>query len=553
MSPRTKREKIFLAVGILCVVLALGFFLKPYLFNGKKEKELPNKKAAVLQPEKTETPAESAKNILPEETSSEQNADAPESSPESQTALEGASPEATPLDASSETKTLSPATGTTQSNTLPVFLDFASSPISAEVTFQGKILGRTPLRINLELEPDKTYTATADFVLPEIKEQFTQDLEFTVSKDKSVIPLLFRGPIGMIRVDNLPRDVQFYLEGSFDYDRFNQRSAKLDEIVLQKPIYVPYGNYIIELRRARRLSESSETFVQDIIYRREVKLQTENPSYVMAVSDEDLSVFPAAIRSFPENADVFVDGSKVGVTPYNGMLPLGEHQMTLRKEGYFEHTEALKVDINTPYATEVKLKTSLSGAHINNAKAALSRKMYQQAVNELAEALASTPSSSEEGLAQYMLGKAYLGTGDLERALGYFEKAKTDEGNRYPAMLGIVNVYAIQGKTNESLPLLVEVMLKAQDETVKQEANDLFQKISPFKSVLYIHSEPEGAKVVVNDKSVAQQTPVILHELPLGNYRIRIEQEGYLPTDLNLNLTVNEFNPVVVKLKPIPQ
>lgn len=252
--------------------------------------------------------------------------------------------------------------------------------------------------------------------------------------------------------------------------------------------------------------------MQDIIYRREVKLQTENPSYVMAVTDEDLSVFPASIRSFPENADVFIDGNKVGVTPYNGMLPLGEHQMTLRKEGYFEHTEALKVDINTPYATEVKMKTSLSGAHINNAKAALGRKMYQQAINELAEALASTPSSSEEGLAQYMLGKAYLGNGDLERALGYFEKAKTSEGNRYPAMLGIVNVYAIQGKTNEALPLLVEVMLKAQEEAVKQEANDLFQKISPFKSVLYIHSEPEGAKVVVN-----------------------------------------EFNPVVVKLKPIPQ
>ncbi|MFA5187218.1 MAG: PEGA domain-containing protein, partial [Patescibacteria group bacterium] len=69
----------------------------------------------------------------------------------------------------------------------------------------------------------------------------------------------------------------------------------------------------------------------------------------------------------------------------------------------------------------------------------------------------------------------------------------------------------------------------------------------------YVYSDPSGATVTVNDKPVAQQTPVILHDLPLGSYRIRIEKAGYLPTDLSLSMSVNEFNPVIVKLKPIPQ
>ncbi|PIU54979.1 MAG: PEGA domain-containing protein, partial [Deltaproteobacteria bacterium CG07_land_8_20_14_0_80_38_7] len=42
-------------------------------------------------------------------------------------------------------------------------------------------------------------------------------------------------------------------------------------------------------------------------------------------------------------------------------------------------------------------------------------------------------------------------------------------------------------------------------------------------------------------------------DLPLGTYRLRFEKPGYEPMELNLTLSVNEFNPVVVKLKPIPQ
>lgn len=435
--------------------------------------------------------------------------------------------------------------------TIPVFLDFASSPLPAKVSFQDKEVGTTPLRVNVELPPGVPQQAQATFSMPEINQQYVQKFDFTVKKDESVVPILFRAPIGMLKVMDLPRDAQFYLEGKFSYDKFQEQTAKLGEIILQKPIYVPFGSYILELRRARQLGQSSPTFVTDIVFRREFTIAEDNPTYQLEVKDDDLKIFPVKIKSDPQGADVFIDGKVVGKTPFEGTFPLGEHKLTLRKEGYFEHAEDLKVDINTPFVGDVKLKTSVAGAHINNARQAMNRQMYQEGINELAEALNSGPAPIEVALANVMLGMCYLRLNDVPRAMGYFEQAKGTETQRSQAMLGLATGYAIQNRLDQALPLLVEVMLRATDEETKRGAHELFQKISPFRSVLYVYSEPPGATVIVNDKPVAQPTPVILHELPLGSYRLRIEKAGYQPTDLNLSLSVNEFNPVVVRLRPI--
>lgn len=437
--------------------------------------------------------------------------------------------------------------------TIPVFLDLASSPMPAKVTFQNKDLGMTPQRINIELEAGRSYQAQALFSMPEIDQQYTQTIDFQVAKDQSVVPILFRGPIGMIKIMDLPRDVEFYLEGKFSYDKFQEQSAKLKEVVLQKPMYIPFGRYALELRRAKQLGETSPNYVADIIFRREFQIAEDSPTYVLEVKEQDLTVFPAKVRSDPPNADVFVDGKLVGKTPFEGVFPLGEHKLALRKEGYFDHVEDLKMDINMPFTSEVKLKTSVAGAHINNARQAMNRAMYQEAVNELAEALNSTPAPSEVGLVNYLLGVSYLRLNDVQRAIGYFEQAKADESQRLFAVLGLANCYAISQRLDQALPLLVEVLLKGKDDQLKKDAHDLFQKISPFKSVMYVYSDPVGAKVVVNDKPIAQATPVILHELPLGNYKIHIEKAGYQPTDLSISLSVNEFNPIIVKLKPIEQ
>ena len=436
--------------------------------------------------------------------------------------------------------------------TVPVFLDFASSPLPAIVSFEGKELGKTPLRVNVELEPDKAYTAEGAFVMPELNETYKLPVNFGVEKGQSVVPILFRGPIGMIKVMNLPRDAQFYLEGNYEYDRFKERPAKLTGVVLQKPIYIPYGQYKVELRRQRQLGES-QTYVPDIVFRRDFAIAQDSPSYVLDVKDEDLKVFPVDIKSDPPNADVFIDGKSMGKTPFNGLFPLGQHTMTLRKEGYFENTQTFNIDINTPFVSAIKLETSVAGAHINNAKTAMHRELWQEAVNELAQSLASNPAPTEIAQANYLLGRCYLNMGDIARAITYFEQGRLAGEWKYQSMLGMVAAYGAMQKNDLALPLLVEVLLNVQDDSVKRDAHQIFQQISPFKSVIYVHTDPEGARIMVNDKQVAQPTPAILHDLPLGSYNIRLEKPGYQALELKLTLSVNEFNPVIVKLKPIVQ
>jgi pSer/pThr/pTyr-binding forkhead associated (FHA) protein len=450
------------------------------------------------------------------------------------------------------TQTMPVAPPPLQVQKVPLFLDFASSPLPATIMFQGKDMGRAPIRVNVELEAGKQYEAEATFEMPEVSEKYTQKISFVADPQQSVIPLLFRAPIGMIKVNDLPRDVQFYLEGRYEYDRFSERPAKLGEIVLRKPIYIPFGTYTLELRRARQLG-ASQTYVQDIVYRRQFTMAADSPSQVFRVTDEDLRIFPVVVRSEPRNADVFIDGGPVGKTPYEGNFPLGEHTMTIRKEGYFEYTEVLKVDINTPFVTMVTLQTSVAGAHINNAIAAMNQNLFEKAINELAEALNSSPAPSEIAKANYLLGKCYFALKDNSRALQYFQLARQNAEQKDAALLGMVQVYAALNQKNMALPLLVEAMLTVKDENLKREANGLFQQISPFRSVIYVYTNPPGADVIVNDKKVTQLTPVILHDMSLGTYKLRLEKAGYQPVDLRMNLSVNEFNPVIVDLKPIPQ
>lgn len=500
------RKWIFPALGVLCVIIAGSMLAKKFL-SKPQEAEV----ASEAVPEKTQT--------LP-----------------AQTVVNEQAPEVT----------VEPP----KPQTMPIFLDLASSPMSAVVIFEGNELGKTPLRVNLDLEVNKTFKVEGKFFMPELNETFIQPVDFEVKAGDSIVPVFFRAPIGMIKVNNLPRDVQFYLEGSFEYDRFKERPAKLNEIIMQKPIYLPYGSYKVELRKTRQLGES-ETYVSDIIFKREFLIAEEEPTYVIEVKDEDLQKFPVAVNTDPPVADLFIDGKLMGQTPYKGEFPLGDHTLTIRKEGYFEHTQELKVDINTLFTADIKLETSVAGAHLNNAIAMINRELYQQAVNELAQALASQPIQPEIDNANYLLGRSYLSLGDVERALTYFAQSKKSEKWRYRSMLGEVAAYHANGATNQAIPILVEVLLKNEDEEIKKEANDLFQKISPFRSIVYVYSEPDGARVIVNDKEVDNKTPVILHDLPLGSYKLRIEKPGYWPSELKLTLSVNEFNPVIVTLKPI--
>jgi pSer/pThr/pTyr-binding forkhead associated (FHA) protein/tetratricopeptide (TPR) repeat protein len=456
-----------------------------------------------------------------------------------------------PLQTATTPQTIAPEVPQTP-KTIPIFLDFASSPLPARVSVEGKDHGIAPVKVNLELAPGKTYKAVGTFSLDELQDSRAVEVTFTVETDSTLIPILFKGAIGIIKVSSLPRDTQLYLEGYYADDPFKAKTSKLTDVVFGKPIYVPYGKYLIELRLPKQIGGSNQ-FVEDIRFRREVQIAEENPIYEINVTEDDLQKFPAEIRSIPDRADVFVDGQIVGKTPYQGIFPLGEHVMTLRKDGYFEHTQNLKMDINTIYQIEIPLKTTVAGEFVNAGKILMNKGLYKEALQQFSEAFKNSPTASEIAEAQYHLGMCYMHLGDAATSLGYFEQARQNPNYQYQAMLGLASIYGAQKDISKALPLLVEVMLKSQDDEVKRNATAVFKQLSPLRSVMYIYSEPEGASVSVNDKVIEQKTPLILHDLGLGNYKIRIQKDGYVSQDLNISMSIAEFNPVIIKLKPVEE
>lgn len=436
--------------------------------------------------------------------------------------------------------------------TIPIFLDCVANPFPATVFFDGKEIGKTPLKVNVELTPAKDYEIEAHFEMTEIQETYTDRLQFKVSADQSMIPLLFHAPVGTLKITELPRDVSLYLEAYFAYNRFQGKPIKLQNIVLNKPIYIPYGRYILELRQLKSVGDPNN-LVEDIIFRREFELKEDQPTYVAEVTDESLSQFPATIRSVPTGADVFVDQRKVGTTPFEGFISVGKHTLTVRKEGYFETNQEMAADINMPFKTEITLRTSAAGEKLNEGKTFLINVAYENALQVLSQVFDLNPTDGETAEARYLLGKVYLATGDYEKAAGYFQQVTTNDKYKYWGKLGISSVFAAQNSIPQALVPLVEVLLNAKEDDILKEAQGILREVSPLRSVVYIQTDPAGANVFLNDKKLDQVTPILLHEMSLGGYRLRLEKQGFQPLNLNINLSVNEFDPVLAKLKRIKE
>ena len=391
----------------------------------------------------------------------------------------------------------------------------------------------------------------AQFALDDIGEVLEEKLRFALGADQQVIPLNFVAPIGTFKIKSLPRGVELYLEGYFAADPHRAKPIKFNEMVFDKPFFLPFGQYILELKQSRQLS-SSQTFINEVIYRREFTLDKEHPLFEMQVKEKDLQIFPIEIRSEPEAAQILIDDVEKGVTPLSGELPLGEHRLVIRKEGFFEHDQNIQVEMNTPFEVDVELKTSEAGHRINEARVQLRQQRYKDAINTLIDALKQEPTTQEIAEIHYLIGQAYLYMGSYQEARDYFTQAMRNEFYRYPARLGIAQIFFAQGERVKALQVLVEVLIKAKRDQVRSDAGKLFQKISPFKSVLYIATVPEGAQLVVNDKTVGVTTPLILHDLLVGVYRIQVSKPGYEPVMHKVDLGVAEFKPVVIELKEIP-
>ena len=441
-------------------------------------------------------------------------------------------------------------------------LEVRTSPIPGKVFFQGDFLGEAPVEKKFldGVMPGTELEVRAEFDLKQLEEQVVVKKMITFSRDQEISSHLLEGNIGQIHVRKLPRGTDVLLE----YRPFyltNEDPTKISkpEIDYKEPIYSPFGEYKFELRLEEKFR-----------YRRKFIVDTSNPRMVFELTEDDLTFAPITIVTNPPEAEIILDGQLLPFkTPLRDFrLAHGNHTILLRKENYQEFLlEELPnpLEVNEPLLFKIDLPISGVGEMILQAKKLYQEGLYKQTETTLFKALKNQPPPTglEKAEIQLWLASVYLKLKDYRQALIYNRKAKDfvdDEGEQpffQRGKLGEARVYLAQKKENQALRYTVEVFFATDDDPLtKSVADEIFKKISPTYSVLYIDTVPSGASVFFRGKLIQDRkgrdakTPLMIPKIPAGAYPITIVKEGYEDYKETVRFTLSELKPLKPKLVP---
>lgn len=449
------------------------------------------------------------------------------------------------------TKPLNPDQAAPVGDQVPIFLEVSSTPLPAKIFFQGKELGVSPFKINVSVPAGKTQELTAEIFLPQIDESLSVKQNFSVAQAEELAKVDVKLPLGQLQILALPPEGRLFLEGKFKGEKGGAKSLELKDIEYNKPVYLPFGKYVVEIRVPEKLSGSQST-VDQVRFRRDFVLAASSPTFEINAPAKAMKSFPAKITTQPSEASLWLNGKKIGVSPFSGEIPTGRHTLVIKKEGFSDFEKEIAIELNTPYEVDFNLETSPAGVFVNQARNLLKQGKTQGAIEKLIEALKRQPEPIELSQIHLLLGEAFLKSKNYDKALAYFQKEAPSTEYGSQAKLGMAQAFAGLGQKDQALIQVVDVFLKTKDAKLKSQAETTFKLISPMKSVLYVTSEPSGAQVTIGGNAIGQVTPVILSDLMLGNYRVGVTKEGFKSVENRVTLPISTIKPVIVKLEANP-
>jgi tetratricopeptide (TPR) repeat protein len=225
----------------------------------------------------------------------------------------------------------------------------------------------------------------------------------------------------------------------------------------------------------------------------------------------------------------------------------------LKKEGFNLFEQEISIELNTPFEATYSLITTAAGEYINKGRSLLKKGQLNEAIENLAEALKRGPTGTELSQVHILLGEAFLQSKTYDQAFAYYQKAAESPEYATQAELGMADAQAGLGQNDQALVRLIKVLVNTKDPKVQSQAESLYHKMYPMKSVLYIATQPEGASLSINGNPLSQVTPVILSDLLVGSYRVAIQKQGFKPFETRVTLALSTVKPLVITLEPAPQ
>ena len=276
------------------------------------------------------------------------------------------------------------------------------------------------------------------------------------------------------------------------------------------------------------------------------------------------------VESFPDKSDVYIDGVKVGVTTLDISVDVGEHTVEVKKEGYKTWKKTIQIrrgketdiianlekalgfiEVETnPEGAEVFVDgesrgftpVKIDGLTIGKHKILIKKSGYKSIEREVEvkEEGVSISEMLEEGFGDVII------TSKPKRAKVIFDG---EEKGETPLSINDVPL----GKHWVTLKKLgYEELTKAIN--VNMGINKYEFELVEINHTLVIYSEPEGAKVYLND-TLKGITPLEIRNLvPEKTYKLKLELEGYLPyiTEIKMPKDGSIFLPTVKLMKLNP-
>lgn len=219
------------------------------------------------------------------------------------------------------------------------------------------------------------------------------------------------------------------------------------------------------------------------------------------------TAYPSELRltSVPSGASVQIDGHSDSrwVTPYTATnLAPGTHEMVFTLDGYSSETRKLKV------------KPGQAGyvVQLNPLQAAL--------------AISSTPA-----------GAAISVDGE-------------DSGKATPASLSLPpGSHAIELRKEGFEPKSLTTALEAGQTISLTPVLTPESPVPPGKGMLHLRTDPAGAQILINGKTIGKQTPV--HgPMPPGDYQLAVRLGGYRPERRVLHIQEGQSTTLDIQLQP---
>ena len=173
----------------------------------------------------------------------------------------------------------------------------------------------------------------------------------------------------------------------------------------------------------------------------------------------------------------------VGKTPYeNKETPVAEYQLILRQNGFADYNESVKISLNKTKSISKQLNASSISTGDQFGKIKVTTKPSEAAVYLNGEFVGSTPYESD---------KIPVGSHNLViKKKGY-------------------------GEISETISISLDKLTPVSKDLV-------------VAGKLTVNSEPSGADVLINDKTVGK-TPYTSTNLAIGDYTITITKSGFKP------------------------